>query len=126
MGIMKVIGNIIWIIFGGLETALVYFTGGVLLSLTIIGIPFGVQLFKIGAYSFLPFGYIHQYKPSSGCLSLVMNLIWIVTFGIIIALMHFTCGLFLCLTIIGIPFGLQHFKLMALAFAPFGAEIIRD
>ena len=122
---MSIIGNILWILFGGLEIALTYFIGGIFMCLTIIGIPFGLQAFKLGIYAFLPFGSTHQYtQKSGGCLTTLMNIIWILLFGIWIALGHLIFGIFLCITIIGIPFGLQHFKLMSLAFAPFGAEII--
>ena len=122
---MAIIGNILWILLGGLEITLAYFVGGLFMCLTIVGIPFGIQAFKIGVYSFLPFGSTHEYTPQNkGCLTTLMNIIWILLFGIWIALGHLIFGIFLCITIIGIPFGLQHFKLMSLAFAPFGADIV--
>lgn len=122
---MSLLGNIIWIIFGGLLLALEYFVAGILLCCTIIGIPFGLQAFKIGLLALLPFG--QQSVPTqqgSGCLSVVMNIIWIFIGGIWIALTHLVFGLLFCITIIGIPFGLQHFKLMALAFTPFGRTVV--
>lgn len=125
MSILSIFGNIIWILFGGLELAIAYFIGGFILCCTIIGIPFGLQAFKIGVFAFLPFGQTYQYtNRTSGCLSTIMNIIWVLIFGLIIAFMHLICGIFLCVTILGIPLGIQHFKLMGLAVAPFGAEIV--
>lgn len=121
----SLLANIIWIIFGGLELAITYCLGGLLLCCTIIGIPFGLQIFKLGAYAFLPFGYTTQYAPSgSGCLATLMNIIWIFTFGIVLSLVHLVLGVFFCCTIIGIPLGLAHFKLIKVAIAPFGSVIV--
>jgi uncharacterized membrane protein YccF (DUF307 family) len=122
---MNLLGNILWIIFGGLELALGYFVGGALLCITIIGIPFGLQAFKIGVFALLPFGQTTVVGVGgSGCLSTLFNILWAVTFGIFLALGHMVIGALLCITIIGIPFGLQHFKLMAVALTPFGREIV--
>lgn len=122
---MSILGNILWLIFGGLMVALEYFAGGLLLCLTIIGIPFGFQVMKIGMLALLPFGSQSVVSErSNGCLSLIMNIIWILTGGICIVLTHLFWGVILCLTIVGIPFGMQHFKLMALAFTPFGRNIV--
>lgn len=119
------LGNIIWILFGGVEVALIYLVGGILLCCTIIGIPFGLKVMKIGVHAFLPFGYTYSYNPErTGCLATIMNLLWVFTFGLILATIHLLLGIFFCITIIGIPFGLAHFKLMRLVFAPFGADII--
>lgn len=126
MGVMSVLGNVLWVIFGGLELALGYFFGGFIMCCTIIGIPFGYQIFKIGVYALLPFGATTHYTGrANGCLATIMNIIWVILFGIILAFCHLVVGLVLCVTIIGIPFGLQHFKLIKLAIAPFGADIIR-
>lgn len=122
---MSVVGNIIWLLFGGIFVALEYFVSGFLMCLTIIGIPFGFQVFKLGALALFPFGRTTVVSDSSsGCLSAIMNVIWILIGGIWISLSHLLIGLFFCITIIGIPFGLQHFKLMTLALTPFGREII--
>ncbi len=122
---MSLLGNILWIIFGGLELALGYFIGGILLCVTIIGIPFGLQAFKIGAFALLPFGQTTVAgRSGSGCLSTLMNILWLFTFGICLALGHLVVGVLLCITIIGIPFGLQHFKLSAIALTPFGRNIV--
>lgn len=121
---MKTIGNIIWVIFGGFMIALEYFIAGFLLMLTIIGIPFGIQVFKLGILALWPFGSkVTKNESSSGCLSLVMNIIWIIIGGFWIALTHLFWGVLFCITIIGIPFGLQHFKLIHLALVPFGKKI---
>lgn len=121
---MKTLGNIIWVIFGGFMIALEYFIAGFLLMITIIGIPFGLQAFKLGILALWPFGHkVVEDSTSSGCLSLVMNIIWIIIGGFWIALTHLFWGVLFCITIIGIPFGMQHFKLIHLAFVPFGKKI---
>lgn len=121
---MSIIGNIIWIIFGGLIIFLMYVVASILLCLTIIGIPFGVQTLKLSMLALVPFGKEVVNKPNEpGCLSTIMNIIWILIGGLCISLTHFAFGLLLAITIIGIPFALQHFKLGMLAFTPFGKEI---
>lgn len=120
---MNIIGNIIWIIFGGFIIFLEYLVSGLLLCATIIGIPFGLQCFKIGVASLAPFSLKvdnHSTGISGGCLTTIFNIIWIFCGGIWIALTHLIFGLLFCITIIGIPFGRQHFKLMSLCFTPFG------
>ncbi len=121
---MKFLGNILWLVLGGLLVALVYFFVGLLFCLTVIGIPFGVQLIKLGVYALWPFGHELVYGPGQpGCLSTVMNVLWILLGWWEIALTHLAFGLILCLTIIGIPWGLQHFKMALGAVFPFGKEI---
>ena len=121
---MSIIGNIIWIIFGGLIIFLMYVVASILLCITIIGIPFGVQTLKLSMLALVPFGKEVVNKPNEpGCLSTIMNIIWILVGGLCISLTHFAFGLLLAITIIGIPFALQHFKLGILAFTPFGKEI---
>lgn len=122
---MNVLGNLVWLLLGGLLTAVMYWIAGLLTCCTIIGIPFGVQLFKIGNFALWPFG--HDIKPKdndSGCLQVVFNVLWILCGWWEIALTHFCCGLLLCCTIVGIPWGLQHFKLAKGSLFPFGREII--
>lgn len=122
---MKLLGNIIWILFGGLFIALYYFMFGLLLCLTVVGIPFGLQLMKIAGFALWPFGHEVQAGPQdSGCLSVCMNILWIIFGGIEIALTHLGLGVVFCVTIIGIPFGLQHFKMALLALVPFGKTIV--
>lgn len=121
---MKTIGNIIWLICGGFMIAIEYFISGFLMLLTVIGIPFGLQAFKLGILAIWPFGSHVESKDSApGCLNLVMNIISIIIGGFWIALTHLFWGVLLCFTIIGIPFGKQHFKLIHLALVPFGKEI---
>ncbi|MEG1585998.1 MAG: YccF domain-containing protein [Bacteroidales bacterium] len=121
---MGCIGNVLWLILGGLATALEYFISGVIMCLTIIGIPFGIQAFKLGILALWPFGSTITTTPEAGgCLSILMNILWILVGGIWIALTHLVFGAICCITIIGIPFGLQHFKMAALALAPFGKQI---
>lgn len=122
---MKFIGNILWLVLGGLLVALYYFLVGLLFCITIVGIPFGYQLLKMGVFALWPFG--SEVQPDTndgGCLSIIMNVIWIMVGGIEIAMIHVTFGLFCCITIIGIPFGIQHFKMALLAFLPFGKKIV--
>ena len=121
---MKSLGNIIWLILGGLLIAIIYFAVGLLMCITIIGIPVGIQLFKLGGYALWPFGHELVNGPGEpGCLSIVMNLIWILLGWWEIALIHLFFGLLLCVTIIGIPWGLQHFKMALNAIFPFGKTI---
>ena len=122
---MNVLLNILWLIFGGIITAIEYVIASVLMMITIIGIPFGLQTLKMASLALWPFGKQVQSRPEAGgCLNVFMNVLWIVLGGFIICLTHLCWGVFLCLTIIGIPFGLQHFKLAGLALTPFGKEII--
>jgi uncharacterized membrane protein YccF (DUF307 family) len=121
---MKFLGNLVWLVLGGLVVALIYFLVGLLMIITIIGIPFGVQLFKLGGYALWPFGHELVNGPGQpGCLSTVMNLIWILLGWWEIALIHLAFGLLLCITIVGIPWGLQHFKMAVGSIFPFGKEI---
>ena len=123
---MKLIGNIIWVVCGGLIISLGYLFGGLLLCLTIVGIAFGVQIMRLGMFALWPFG--GDVKPqdnAGGCLSIVMNVLWIIFGGIEVALTHLALGIGFCITIIGIPFGMQHFKLMLYALLPFGHRVVR-
>lgn len=122
---MKFIGNILWLVLGGLLVALYYFIVGILFCVTIIGIPFGYQLIKMGGFALWPFG--RDVVPDTndgGCLAIIMNVIWILVGGIEIAMLHLTFGAFCCITIVGIPFGIQHFKMALLAVVPFGKKIV--
>ncbi|HJE89020.1 MAG TPA: YccF domain-containing protein [Rikenella microfusus] len=122
---MNVLGNIVWIVFGGFAIAVEYFAAGIVMCLTIIGIPFGLQVFKLGALSLLPFGHRSVVvEENRGCFAFLMNVVWFFIGGVWIALTHLGLGLLFCVTIVGIPFGLQHFKLMIVAFSPFGREIV--
>ena len=123
MGLLSLIGNILWIIFGGLETALEWLVVGVIMCITIIGIPFGLQAFKIAGFALFPFGRdIKRETSSTG--KFLLNVIWILFGGLFIAITHVLMGILLAITIIGIPFAMQHFKLAGVAFAPFGTKIV--
>ncbi|MFO7622319.1 MAG: YccF domain-containing protein [Bacteroidales bacterium] len=123
---MKFIGNLIWLILGGFIIAIEYFIGSLVLILTIIGIPFALQTLKMGSLSIWPFGRTSRVASrASGCLHILMNVIWLIFGGIWIAVTHAILGLILCITIIGIPFGIQHFKLTEVALNPFGRDIVR-
>lgn len=122
---MNFLGNIIWLIFGGLAAALGYIVGGFVLCLTIVGIPFGLQCFKLAGLELWPFGRrIVPTRNSMGCLSLLCNIIWLICGGLYTALVHLVCAAFLFITIIGIPFARQHLKLMELSLMPFGKQVI--
>ena len=113
-----------WIIFGGFIICLEYFISGFLLCLTIVGIPFGVQCFKLAILALMPFGQeVVSKQSSNGCLSIFMNILWILFGGIWIAATHLIFALLLAITIIGIPFAKQHLKLASLSLTPFGHEI---
>lgn len=121
---MKTLGNLIWLLFGGILIALIYYMVGLVMCVTIIGIPFGIQLFKLGTYSLWPFGHELIYKPQEpGCLTLMMDIIWIMFGWWEIALLHLGFGLLFCITIVGIPWGMQHFKMAFASLIPFGKEI---
>ncbi|NOZ71684.1 MAG: YccF domain-containing protein [Chloroflexi bacterium] len=121
---MSLLGNIIWLIFGGLLTGLAYIFGGVVLCLTIIGIPFGLQQIKLGFATFAPFGkkVIETGDANSG-LNLLFNVIWLVLFGWEIAVAHLVHAFILFITIVGIPFAKQHLKLIPLSLMPFGRDL---
>jgi uncharacterized membrane protein YccF (DUF307 family) len=122
---MKFLGNVIWLVFGGIIISVEYLISSLLLMATIIGIPFGIQTLKLAILALWPFGLEIRIIPgNSGCISTLMNVIWILIGGIWIALTHLVFGVLFTITIIGIPFAMQHFKLAGLALTPFGREII--
>ena len=121
---MKIIGNIIWLVFGGFLTAMEYFAASIVLMITIVGIPFGIQTIKLGILALWPFGSeVRETESAGGFINTLMNIIWILTGGIWIALTHLIFGILLAITIIGFPFALQHFKMAKLALTPFGKTI---
>ncbi len=123
---MKFLGNIVWLVFGGIIIAVEYFIGSLILMITIVGIPFGLQTLKMGSLAIWPFGRRSQVQArASGCLYIIMNILWLLCGGIWIAITHAFFGVLLCITIIGIPFGMQHFKLTEIAINPFGRDIVR-
>jgi len=124
---MNLLGNLIWLIFGGFFAALGYFFGGLILCVTIVGIPWGLQCFKMAGLVLWPFGKrVISDSSQSGCLGTFCNLIWIICGGWYTALVHIVMGLLLCLTIIGIPWGKQHLKLIEVSFMPFGKKIVPE
>ena len=117
--------NLLWLLLSGLVTAVEYLVASILMMVTIVGIPFGMQTMKLAALALWPFGKeVRDGKRSTGCLYVLMNILWIVLGGLGICLSHLFFGIILCITIIGIPFGKQHFKLAAVALTPFGKDII--
>lgn len=121
---MKTLGNIIWVLFGGLEIAFQYVLSSFILMITIIGIPFGLQTLKLGLLALWPFGSKVRKRPNSGCLNTVMNVVWLLCGGLFIWLHHILLGIVFCITVIGIPFGKMHFRLAKLALSPFGKDIV--
>lgn len=121
---MGIIGNIVWFIFGGLCAALVYFIGGLLLCLTVIGIPFGLQSIKLGVAILAPFGKeVVEREHANSILRVLFNVVWLVLFGWEIVLAHLISALILMVTIVGIPFAKQHIKLIPLSLFPFGRDL---
>lgn len=124
---MSIFMNILWLLLGGIFTAVEYIISSLGMMVTIIGIPFGLQTLKLSLLALCPFGKRIETTPEAGgCLSIIMNIIWILIGGIWISLSHLLFGIVLCITIIGIPFGRQHFKLAGLALSPFGKHIVEN
>jgi uncharacterized membrane protein YccF (DUF307 family) len=122
---MTTLGNILWFVLGGFLIAFGYLVGGVLLCLTIVGIPFGLQAFKLARAVAAPFGTkVVEREGASGCLPVVLNLIWILLPGLELALTHLVLAIVLGITIVGLPFARQHVKLVPLALMPFGRGIV--
>lgn len=122
---MKTIGNILWLILVGWHTAIDWLLLGLLLCLPIITIPFAVQCFKFAAFTLWPFGRVAVKDTTSPGGSLLGNILWFIP-GLVLALAYFLGGVILCITIIGIPFGVQAFKFAVLALAPFGRVIVTE
>lgn len=119
--VMGCLGNVLWFVFGGVFSGLSWCLAGLLWCITIVGIPVGMQCFKFASLSFFPFGKEVRYGGGAG--SLLLNIIWLIVSGVPLALEHAAFGALLCITVIGIPFGLHHFKLAQLALMPFGADV---
>ncbi|MDR2469538.1 MAG: YccF domain-containing protein [Tannerella sp.] len=122
---MNLIGNILWLLLGGILVAVEYMVASLCMMLTIIGIPFAVQTLKLARLALWPFGSrVIDTGRSSGCLFILMNVLWIILGGLCICLTHLFFGILLCITIVGIPFGRQHFKMASMALTPFGKKIV--
>lgn len=122
---MSFIGNLLWLVLGGIIPSIMWFLFGFLWCLTIVGIPIGIQCFKMADLQLLPFGR-DVYYDQAGVGSMLLNILWIIFGGIELAVVNLFIGILFCMTIIGIPFGLQSFKLAKLSLMPFGAKIRRS
>jgi uncharacterized membrane protein YccF (DUF307 family) len=121
---MNLLLNIVWLIFGGFIVVVAYLLGAIILCLTIIGIPFGVQCFKLAGLAIAPFGReVREKEPPGGCVAVVMNILWIILPGLELALFHLFMALLFAITIIGLPLATQHLKMTRLALIPFGFEV---
>ena len=118
---MTLIGNILWFVLGGFIVAALYFLGGLLMCVTIIGIPFGVQLIKIAGLAVCPFGRTVEIMKDAGCLNTLFNILWLVLGWWGIALVHLAFAAIFAVTIVGLPFAKAHWRLMKLSMLPFGA-----
>ncbi len=122
---MKTILNVIWLVLSGFWLFLGYLFAGVLLCITIIGIPFGIAAFRIGGYALWPFGRTTVESPGAGTPSLIGNILWLILAGWWLALTHIVTGVLQCVTIIGIPLGIANFKLIPVLLVPLGRDIVR-
>ncbi|MDT9564358.1 YccF domain-containing protein [Streptococcus mutans] len=121
---MRLLGNIVWFLCAGLLSFIGWSLAGIILCLTVILIPFGLQCFKIAGFGLFPFG--KSISPSSNVSSLIFNIIWILAIGWELALIHLASAFLLCITIIGIPFALQSIKMAGISLFPFGITIIKE
>lgn len=122
---MKLLGNIIWWLCGGLEAAIGYFTASLSLAVTIVGIPVAWQTAKIGVLCLIPFSaQVESTSCPPGCIRIPLNIVWLIFGGLWAWICHIIFGVMLYVTIIGIPFGKQHFKMAKLSLAPFGKDVV--
>lgn len=119
---MRLLGNILWFIFGGFLSGMSWCISGILWCISIVGIPYGTQCFKFASLAFCPFGKEVEY--GTGTVSFLANIIWTIFFGIPMAIGNFVTGCIWCITIVGIPFGKQFFKIAKLSLAPFGSKVL--
>jgi uncharacterized membrane protein YccF (DUF307 family) len=121
---MNLLLNLVWLIFGGFLVVFGYLLGAILLCITLIGIPFGIQCFKLAGLALAPFGReVREKEPPSGALAVIMNIIWIILPGLELAVLHLVLALAFAITIIGLPIAAQHLKMTRLALLPFGFEV---
>lgn len=121
---MNLIGNIVFFVFGGFLIFLGYVLGGIVLCLTIVGIPFGFQCFKLAGGVIAPFGReVRETDPPGGVVSIILNVVWIILPGLELAIMHLMLAAVFAITIVGIPIAAQHIKLIPLALLPFGRQV---
>lgn len=122
---MNTLGNVLWILLGGFLIFIFYLFGSIILMITIVGIPFGIQTLKMANLALFPFGReAVQTERSGGCLNIIMNILWILVAGVGIAVTHLVLALIFAITIVGIPFAIQHLKLAYLGLVPFGMDIV--
>ena len=121
---MRTFGNILWFFLAGIWLALGYAVAGILMFITIIGIPFGIASFRLAGYVLWPFGRTVVDKPGAGAPSMIGNILWLIFGGLEMVLLHLIVGVVLCVTIIGIPLGIISFKMANLAFLPLGREVV--
>jgi uncharacterized membrane protein YccF (DUF307 family) len=126
---MNLVLNILWFVFGGFISGTLWILAGLLLLLTVVGAPWAFAAFRIGRFSYAPFGRQAVTRTrddlGTGCVGALLNVVWLVLGGWYLAIQHIVIGAGLCLTLIGIPFGLQHLKLAIISLAPVGTEIAR-
>ena len=124
---MSLLGNLVWLIFGGFIAGMGYILGGLLVCLTVVGIPFGMQAIKLGRATMTPFGKeVVEFEHANSTLRIVFNVAWLLLFGWEIAIAHLGSALFLAITIVGLPFAKQHIKLIPVALFPFGRDLRRN
>ncbi|MCI0386325.1 YccF domain-containing protein [Streptomyces sp. CNQ085] len=123
---MRTLLNILWLVFSGLWLALGYVIAGLVCFLLIVTIPWGIACFRIAVYALWPFGYTVVQRPGAGAASAAGNVVWLVLAGIWLTLGHMAAGIGFCLTVIGIPFGIAHFKMVPVSLMPLGREIVRS
>ena len=121
---MRLLLNVLWLVLAGFWLFLGYLVAGLLLMITIIGIPFGIAAFRIGFFALWPFGRQVVRKPTAGLGSALGNLLWLILAGWWLALGHILTGIALCITIIGIPLGLANFKLVPVSLLPLGKDVV--
>ncbi|MFC8733401.1 YccF domain-containing protein [Luteimicrobium sp. NPDC057192] len=121
---MKTILNVLWLVLSGFWLALGYVAAGIICCILIVTIPFGIASFRIAGYALWPFGRTIVDKPGAGAGSVIGNVIWIVFAGLWLAIGHIVSGIALCITIIGIPFGIANFKMVPISLVPLGKDIV--
>ena len=121
---MKILGNLLWLVFGGLGAAIGYFTASLALAVTIVGIPVALQTLKIGLLCLWPFGAeVHDTDAPRGCIYLPLNIVWLIFGGLCSCIVHVLFAIAMGITIIGLPFAAQHLKMARLAIMPFGKSV---
>lgn len=121
---MRTIGNILWFLLAGIWLAIGYLVAGLIACVTIIGIPFGIASFRLAGFVVWPFGRTAVFRRDAGGFSLLGNILWIIFFGWELAIAHLVAGLLLCLTVVGIPFGIACWKMVPLALLPLGRAVV--